>query len=223
MKQKTTIICLNLIFNYLCNLISRAYSSRPQGQFGLWYAQLVVGGLHAGSLPRVRGLLLRSVHAAHQDLQASRRQTEYERRQQKTRFVSILTTSIMLILLLLLQSPVVITNAVGSLNSAYDVGDLMVIKDHISFPLLALSHPLIGPHDDRIGPRFTPVNNVYMKRLRDVFLACGRELDIRLHEGVYGSVGGPTYETVTDARLCRQTGMDCVGELAMFSICNTNR
>ena len=106
----------------------------------------------------------------------------------------------------------ILTNAVGSLNKTYQVGDLMLVKDHMSYPLLSLSHPLIGPHDERLGPRFTPVNNIYSKNLRDILLNCGKELGIHLHEGVYASVGGPTYETVTDARLLINAGIDCVGK-----------
>jgi purine-nucleoside phosphorylase len=97
------------------------------------------------------------------------------------------------------------------LNRSYQVGDLMVLKDHASFPMLSLSHPLIGPHDERFGPRFTAVNNIYKKELRQLFLQCGQELNIKLHEGVYGTVGGPTFETVTDARMFLNAGWDCVG------------
>ena len=107
---------------------------------------------------------------------------------------------------------VILTNAAGGLNSSFNVGDLMVIKDHISFPLLSLSHPLVGPNDERFGPRFTPINKIYTKSMRDLFFQCGQELDIKLQEGVYGSIGGPTYETPTDSRLCKNSGMDSVGK-----------
>ncbi len=106
---------------------------------------------------------------------------------------------------------IIITNAAGGINTTYNVGDLMVIKDHMSFPLLSLSHPLIGPNDERFGPRFVPINNIYAKKYRKVFIDCGKELNIDLHEGVYGTVGGPSYETVTDSRFCKTAGMDCVG------------
>ena len=87
----------------------------------------------------------------------------------------------------------------------------MIIKDHLSFPLLSLSHPLIGQNDERFGPRFTPVNNIYDKRFRELLRHCGNELGIQLHEGVYGTIGGPTYETVADTLYCQAAGMDCVG------------
>ncbi len=113
--------------------------------------------------------------------------------------------------MIFLYIKVILTNAAGSLNQSYKVGDLMVLKDHSSFPMLSLSHPLIGPHDERFGPRFTAVNNIYIKPLREMFMECGTELNIKLHEGVYGTVGGPTFETVTDARMFLNAGWDCVG------------
>lgn len=106
---------------------------------------------------------------------------------------------------------VILTNAAGGVNPKYNVGDMMVIKDHISFPNLSLSHPLIGPNDERFGPRFLPINNIYNKKLREQLLNCGKELDIHLHEGVYGNIGGPTYETPSDTRWCLAAGMDSVG------------
>ena len=56
-----------------------------------------------------------------------------------------------------------------------------------------------------------PINNIYAKKYRKIFIDCGKELNIDLHEGVYGTVGGPSYETVTDSRFCQTAGMDCVG------------
>ena len=106
---------------------------------------------------------------------------------------------------------ILLTNAVGGLNSAYNLGDLMVIKDHVSFPLLSLNHPLVGPNDDRFGPRFMTINKIYTKSMRDLLLKCGNELDIHLHEGIYCSTGGPTYDTPTDNRLFKLVGIDVIG------------
>jgi len=106
---------------------------------------------------------------------------------------------------------VILTNASGGINPAYQVGDLMVLKDHISLPGFALSHPLVGPNDERFGPRFLPLNKIYNKKLRDLFKDCSKNLDINIHEGCYGSIGGPTYESPTDSRYCRNIGMDAVG------------
>ena len=107
---------------------------------------------------------------------------------------------------------IILTNAAGGLNSAYQVGDLMLIKDHLSFPMLcSFGNPLAGPNDERFGPRFLPINKIYSKKLRELFLQCAQESEILVHEGVYGSINGPTYETTSDGRLCKIAGMDSVG------------
>jgi purine-nucleoside phosphorylase len=105
----------------------------------------------------------------------------------------------------------ILTNAAGILNRSYNVGDLMVIKDHISLPVLSLQHPLVGPNDERFGPRFPPINQIYGKKYRELFMECAKELSIDVREGVYSSIGGPSYETVSDSRFLIQIGADCVG------------
>lgn len=89
---------------------------------------------------------------------------------------------------------VILTNAAGGINPDYKVGDLMLLKDHISLPGFALSHPLIGPNDERFGPRFLPLNKIYDKKLRNLFKECSEGMNVKVHEGCYGSIGGPTYE-----------------------------
>ncbi|CAF0809643.1 unnamed protein product [Brachionus calyciflorus] len=106
---------------------------------------------------------------------------------------------------------VILTNAAGGLNRVLNVGDVMLIKDHMSFPLLSLKNPLIGVNDERFGPRFVPINKLYTKSLRELFKVCSHELNIPIHEGVYGTIGGPSYETIADSRFCLTAGMDCVG------------
>lgn len=81
----------------------------------------------------------------------------------------------------------IITNAAGGLNPDYKLGDLMLIKDHISFSQLSLNHPLIGPNDERFGPRFPPLYRIYCKKLRELFLECSKDLNIEVHEGIYGN------------------------------------
>lgn len=106
---------------------------------------------------------------------------------------------------------VLLTNAAGGVNPNYNVGDLMLIKDHLSFPLLSLQHPLIGPNDERFGPRFPPINKIYEKKYRDLMLSCAKELNIVMREGVYCAIGGPSYETVTDSLFLQKSGADSVG------------
>lgn len=105
----------------------------------------------------------------------------------------------------------VITNAAGGLNRSYNVGDLVLIKDHFSLSLISLINPLVGPNDERQGPRFVPVNNIYDKKMRDEIKMCASGMNIHLHEGRYGNIGGPSYETVTDSLFLLNCGIDCVG------------
>jgi purine-nucleoside phosphorylase len=65
----------------------------------------------------------------------------------------------------------------------------MLLKDHLSLPVMTLQHPLVGPNDERFGPRFMAANNIYDKKLRDIFKSCAKELDIDLREGVYATIG----------------------------------
>ena len=106
---------------------------------------------------------------------------------------------------------VFVTNAAGAINRTYQVGDLMIIKDHFSLPLLSLQHPLIGPNDTRFGPRFPPIDKIYSKPERKILAECGRELGLPLREGVYSAKGGPSYETLTDSRFLHKSGCDSVG------------
>ncbi|CAF0910690.1 unnamed protein product [Brachionus calyciflorus] len=105
----------------------------------------------------------------------------------------------------------IITNAAGGLNPNFSIGDLMVIKDHFSLPILSLQHPLVGHNDERFGPRFVPITNIYDKKLRQILHDCGKELNLDLREGVYGTISGPSYETVTDSLFYLRNGADCVG------------
>lgn len=106
---------------------------------------------------------------------------------------------------------VILTNAAGGINTNYKLGDLMVLKDHISLPSFTLSHPLVGPNDERFGPRFLGLNNIYNKKIRELFIKCSKEISMNVHEGCYGSIGGPTYESPSDSRFCNNAGMDVVG------------
>jgi len=106
---------------------------------------------------------------------------------------------------------VILTNAAGGINTDYKTGDLMLLKDHVSLPILTLEHPLVGPNDPRFGPRFFPINNIYNKKLRDLFKQVAKDCDISIQEGVYSSIGGPTYETVSDLKLLKLMNVDAVG------------
>ena len=103
---------------------------------------------------------------------------------------------------------VIITNASGGINLDYNPGDLMLIKDHINF---IGCNPLWGKNDDRFGPRFPDMTNAYDRDLRELVKDVAKELDIKLWEGVYGGMPGPSFETPAEIRMLRIVGADAVG------------
>jgi purine-nucleoside phosphorylase len=104
-----------------------------------------------------------------------------------------------------------VTNAAGSINPTYQTGDLMLLRDHIGLPGMAGLGPLMGPNDESLGPRFTPLTKVYDKRLRDLALQVAQQEQIPLHQGVYFSLAGPAFETPAEVRMIRILGGDAVG------------
>jgi len=102
----------------------------------------------------------------------------------------------------------IISNAAGGLNPFFAKGDLVVIEDHIN--LLNLN-PLIGPNDDRLGPRFPDLIEPYDRPLRNLALRAALEEDIVAHRGVYVAVTGPNLETRAEYRFLRGIGADVVG------------
>ncbi len=103
---------------------------------------------------------------------------------------------------------VVLTNAAGGINADYSAGCLVALRDHIN---LQGTNPLLGPNDDRMGPRFLDLTETYNKPYRELALAEGKRLGISVHEGVYAAVTGPTYETPAEIRFLRTIGADMVG------------
>ncbi|KAM9376266.1 purine nucleoside phosphorylase 6 [Pholidichthys leucotaenia] len=107
----------------------------------------------------------------------------------------------------------IVTNAAGGLNSAYRVGDIMLIKDHINMPGFAGQNPLCGKNDTRFGVRFPCMSDAYDRNLRALAKEAAEEQDCGsfLREGVYCMVAGPTYETIAESRLLQRLGADAVG------------
>jgi purine-nucleoside phosphorylase len=101
-----------------------------------------------------------------------------------------------------------VTNAAGGVNPDLRAGDLMLITDHIN---LMGANPLIGPNDEKLGPRFPDMSNAYDPELRELALDAARELGIELKQGVYLAVTGPSYETAAEVRAFRALGADAVG------------
>jgi purine-nucleoside phosphorylase len=102
----------------------------------------------------------------------------------------------------------IVSNAAGGLNPLHKKGDLIVIEDHINFMGL---NPLIGPNDDRLGPRFPDLIEPYDRTLQDLALAVALEENIIAHRGVYVAVVGPNLETRAEYRFLRGMGADVVG------------
>lgn len=105
----------------------------------------------------------------------------------------------------------ILTNAAGGLNPAYQVGDLMMLNDHINFIGMGGNNPLVGPNDDALGPRFVGMTQTYDRALRQKALDVARAAGITLHEGVYVCLSGPTFETPAEVRMLRMVGGDAVG------------
>lgn len=103
---------------------------------------------------------------------------------------------------------VLLTNAAGGLDPAFDAGDVMLITDHIN---LSGENPLLGPNLDRLGPRFPPMTDAYDPALREAALAAAGRTGVELRQGVYVMLSGPAYETRAEMRMLRQLGADAVG------------
>ncbi|XP_069735263.1 purine nucleoside phosphorylase [Phaenicophaeus curvirostris] len=104
----------------------------------------------------------------------------------------------------------VLTNAAGSLRPDLRPGHLLVLRDHIDLPGLAGRNPLVGPNDERFGPRFPSMCGAYDPSLRRLALAAAPAA-LRARPGVYCGVGGPSYETPAECRLLRRLGAHAVG------------
>ena len=102
----------------------------------------------------------------------------------------------------------ILTNAAGGINTAFTSGALMIIDDHIN---LLGTNPLIGSHDDRFGPRFPDMTEVYATRLRALADDTARAIGLPVPHGVYIAVHGPSYETPAEIRAFRALGADAVG------------
>lgn len=116
---------------------------------------------------------------------------------------------------------VILTNAAGSLRTSMKPGHLMLIRDHIN---MMGENPLRGPNDERFGPRFPDMTEVYDKELQsityEIALDIAREKEGKkpgenvarfMHRGVYCALSGPTYETPSEIRMYRFLGADAVG------------
>ena len=105
----------------------------------------------------------------------------------------------------------IVTNAAGAINPAFEPGDVMLITDHLNFVGMAGLNPLIGPNLDELGPRFPDMSQAYDRQLNELARQVAKKNKITLHEGVYVGLSGPSFETPADLRFLRTAGADSVG------------
>jgi purine-nucleoside phosphorylase len=103
---------------------------------------------------------------------------------------------------------VILTNAAGGIKREFTQGQLVVIRDHIN---LQGANPLIGPNDERFGPRFPDMTLAYDRRFREMTVGEGNRNGIGLYEGIYAALPGPSYETPAEIRYLHAIGADLVG------------
>jgi len=104
-----------------------------------------------------------------------------------------------------------VTNAAGAVNPDFEPGDLMLITDHLNLIGMAGPNPLRGPNLDELGPRFPDMSQAYDRELGEYARRTAKENGIKLQEGVYVGLAGPSFETPTDLRFLRAVGVDAVG------------
>ncbi|MFL6672506.1 MAG: xanthosine phosphorylase [Massilia sp.] len=101
-----------------------------------------------------------------------------------------------------------VTNAAGSLRAEVDAGSLVALTDHINF---LPGTPMVGPNDERFGPRFFSMANAYDAEIRNLVKETAASKGITLHEGVYLACPGPNFETAAEIRAFKTLGADVVG------------
>ncbi len=101
-----------------------------------------------------------------------------------------------------------VSNACGCVNPLYKAGDLMIMDDHIN---LLGDNPLIGPNEDKLGPRFPDMSEPYSRRLIGIAENVAMNLGLKVQRGTYVAVSGPNLETRAEYRMLRMMGADVVG------------
>ena len=102
----------------------------------------------------------------------------------------------------------ILTNAAGGIDVQLSQGALMVISDHLN---LMGVNPLRGPNDERFGPRFPDLSEVYSRELQELVIEESRALGITIRRGIYAALAGPSYETPAEIHMLRAFGADAVG------------
>lgn len=102
----------------------------------------------------------------------------------------------------------IVSNASGGVNPSYQVGSIVIIHDHINmFP----EHPLRGKNEERFGPRFVNMSAPYSAAMISKAKDIASNMDIKVHDGIYLGLQGPTFETLAEYKMVKILGADCVG------------
>ena len=109
----------------------------------------------------------------------------------------------------------IVTNAAGALNTSFEPGSIMMLTDHINF---TGQNPLIGPHDDELGLRFPDMSDAYDKKIQGIVSSCFQNAGIKLSEGIYAGITGPSLETSAERRFLRDSGADAVGMSTVMEV-----
>lgn len=102
----------------------------------------------------------------------------------------------------------IVSNASGGVNPNYKVGDIVIIKDHVN---MMPEHPLRGKNDERFGPRFVNMSEAYSKNMILKAKELAKNLNIKVQDGIYLGLQGPTFETLAEYKMVKNIGADCVG------------
>lgn len=102
----------------------------------------------------------------------------------------------------------IVSNASGGVNPNYNVGSIVLLKDHIN---LMPEHPLRGKNEERFGPRFVNMSEPYSQKMIAHAIGLAKKISVNVHVGIYLGLQGPTFETLTEYRMVKILGADCVG------------
>lgn len=105
----------------------------------------------------------------------------------------------------------IVTNAAGGINPAFNAGDLMLITDHINMVGFGGNNPLAGPNLEQFGPRFPSMTQAYSLEMLALARRAAADLGLTVQEGVYAALAGPTFETPAEIRFLHTIGADAVG------------
>ena len=105
-------------------------------------------------------------------------------------------------------SKLIVSNASGGVNSNYKVGSIVIINNHIN---MMPEHPLRGANDEKLGPRFVNMSEPYSHHMIAKAKEIAQTHTIEIEEGVYVALQGPTYETLSEYKMIKNIGGDCVG------------